>query len=479
MASSSKWRDWMVDRFAWDPIRRHALCRRVAKGSWYYGDGATLMLLLSVLVITGITMVLTYSPHPDAAYRSVEYITRDQTLGWFVRGLHYWSAGLMVVMLFFHLFRQILVGGYKAPRQGTWLLGVFLFFAVLTMAYTGYLLRWDERAVSGIQVGLHMLHRVPWIGEGIVLLIQGGPELGAPTLTRIYAIHVMLVPLTLLFLLGYHLYLVMYHGVTSKTERERPVHSAEEQKQIYQEDAESSERGEMFFPDTAAKSGAMAFVVFGLAVILTLLVGPQQLQPEANLHEPAFPSEEWWFWWYSALIALLPRAIAPWFVVIFPIAVFLFLVLLPALDRGPHRGIRNRPIAALSVAACILVLLFLTDLRRKSPWTGWPQPEPPKVPDRVRLTDEVERGRLLFAIHGCNTCHPIAGQGPRVGPDFAVRRGQWSRAELRAYILHPPEGVAMPSYAGRLYGEELERVVEFVHAAQTFPRERGGGGGGD
>jgi ubiquinol-cytochrome c reductase cytochrome b subunit len=469
---ASKWRNWVVDRFAWEPIRQHALDRRVAKGSWYFGDGATLLLLLGVLVVTGMVMVLTYSPNPDAAYQSVEYITREQTLGWFVRGLHYWTAGFMVIMLFFHLFRQILLGGYKSPRQGTWLIGVLLFFCVLAMAYTGYLLRWDERAIYGIKVGLHMLNRVPWIGEGIVVFIQGGPELGARTLTRIYAIHVMLVPLMLFLLVGYHLYLVIYHGVTSKSERERPVHSAEEQRQLYKADAHSTSRGETFYPETAARSGVMAIVVFGLAVALTLIRGPQDLQPEANLVERSYPYEEWWFWWYSSLIALLPKYIAPWFVVVFPILVFLFLVLLPALDRGPYRGIRNRPVAAICVAACVIGLLYLTDLRRKSSWTGWPQANPPKIPERVILTDQVEEGRLLFAAYGCNTCHPIAGYGPNVGTDFAIRRGAWSRAELRAYILHPPRGVPMPSYAGRLHGADLERVVEFVHAAQTFPRER-------
>lgn len=468
----SKWREWVADRFAWRPIRKNALDRRVAKGAWYYGDGATLMLLLGVLVATGLVMVLTYSPTPEAAHESIRHITNRQTLGWFVRGLHYWCAGLMVVMLFFHLFREILVGGYKAPRQGTWLIGVFLFFAVLAMAYTGYLLRWDERAVYGIKVGLHMFQRVPVIGDGLVRFVQGGAELGPQTLTRIYAVHVMLVPLTLLLLLGYHLYLVMYHGITSPTERERPVQSAEEQKKIYKADANSEERGETFYPQTAAKSGLMAVIVFGIAVALTWSIGPQRIATEANLVQDSFPSEEWWFWWYSALIALLPRTVAPAFVVVFPIAVFLFLLFLPALDRSPRRGIRNRPVAAICVALCVLGLLYLTDLRRKSPWTGWPQPEPPLVPERVELTDDVEQGRILFAVHGCNTCHPIAGYGPRVGTDFAVRRGAWSRAEIRAYILNPPAGVPMPSYAGRLYGEELDRVVEFVHTAQTFPRER-------
>ena len=109
---------WALDRFAVKPIEKSLMDRRVAKGAWYYGDGAALFLLFNVLLVTGVFLALSYSPSLEGAYSSVRYITDNQTLGWFVRGLHYWSAGLMVVMLCFHLFRQILGGGYKSPREG-------------------------------------------------------------------------------------------------------------------------------------------------------------------------------------------------------------------------------------------------------------------------------------------------------------------------------------------------------------------------
>jgi ubiquinol-cytochrome c reductase cytochrome b subunit len=463
-----QWRNWVADRFGLKPIKEKALDRRVAKGSWYFGDGATLLLLLGVLVATGALMTLTYSPTPDTAYESVRYITEMQVLGWFIRGLHYWSAGLMVVMLFVHLFRQILLGGYKAPREGTWLLGVGMFFLVITMSFLGYLLRWDERSIYALRVALTMFHNVPVIGEGLVVFVQGGEDAGALTLTRLYSVHVLFVPLTLLLLVAFHVYLVIFHGVTSKSERDQPVESAEEQKKIYKADANSEKRGETFYPITMAKSGAMAFAVFALAVILTLTAGPAPLYPEANLVERSFPIEEWWFWWYSALIALLPSAMAPSFVVLFPILLFIVLVSLPFLDRGPNRGIRRRPIAAAMVAVCVIVILYLSDLRRRSPWTGWPSSEPPPVPQGVTLSPEVEQGRQLYVRYGCNSCHAIAGHGRRIGPDLAQLGDRFSRSEYREYILKPPEGIPMPGYEGRVTEEELERIIDFVHTAQTF-----------
>jgi ubiquinol-cytochrome c reductase cytochrome b subunit len=172
-----KWRAWVADRFGLAPVRENFLKRRVPRDPWYFGDGATLLLLLMVQVVTGAVLALSYTPTPDAAYASVEQITDGQPFGRFLRGLHYWSAGLMVIMLFFHLFRQVLVGGYKFPREGTWLIGVGLFFAVLVMAFTGYVLRWDERAVHAVRVVLHMFYQVPVIGEALVYFVQGGPAI--------------------------------------------------------------------------------------------------------------------------------------------------------------------------------------------------------------------------------------------------------------------------------------------------------------
>jgi ubiquinol-cytochrome c reductase cytochrome b subunit len=466
-----KAKDWVQDRFALKPIQEKILDRRVPKAPWYFGDGAALVLLLSVLVLTGAFMTLTYSPTPQTAYESVRFITENQTLGWFIRALHYWSAGVMVIMLVLHLFRQILLGGYKSPREGTWLLGVLLLFFIVAMSFVGYTLRWDERSIYAIKVVLHMFHNVPIIGEYLVLIVQGGTEVGAQTLTRLYSVHVILFPLLIFALVGFHLYLVIVNGVTTRSERKQLVHSVEEQRKLYKREAASESQGHTFHPHTATASGIYAFSVFLIVFLLSYFIGPAEIQPKANLTETAFPAEEWWFWWYSALIALLPPAIAPAFVVIFPILIFLFLALLPFLDRSPKRGMRNRPIAVVSVILVAVSLLGLTDLRRRSPWTGWPDPRLPPIPVGFQLTPHAQRGRELYVVYGCNTCHAVSGVGREVGPDLGRITPPISRDEIERFILNPPEGVAMPSYEGRLTPMELNRIVEFVHVSQTFPRE--------
>jgi ubiquinol-cytochrome c reductase cytochrome b subunit len=259
--------------------------------------------------------------------------------------------------------------------------------------------------------------------------------------------------------------------VTSKPERRQPVETPEEQKKLYKAASESEEHGEWFHPETVLLTGFMAFLVFCVVFGLALIVGPRELEPQASLITHPIPSEEWWFWWYSAVIALLPPIVAQIFVVAFPLLLFVGLLLLPLVDRGPNRGVRNRPLWAIVVVGCFVALLALSDLRVRSPWTGWPDPNPPPVPAGMVLAEEVEMGRQLFARYGCNSCHSVAGSGREVGPDLARIEHRLSQSELRNYILAPPEDVPMPSYRGRMTEAELDRVVQFVLAAQTFPRE--------
>ena len=343
---------------------------------------------------------------------------------------------------------------------------MLLFFALIATSYLGYVLRWDERAIYGLRVSLNLFYRVPLIGESLVLLVQGGPHIGSQTLPRIYAVHVIVVPLLLLALVGYHMYLVVIHGITGPTERTRPVAGVEEQRRLYKADAGSEERGETFFAYTAAKSGAFAGVVFLIVLVLTLTLGPGRLYPEANLVEPSFPAEEWWWAWYSSLAALLPPRLATAFYLGFPIVLFLILVSLPFLDRSPRRGLRNRPVAVVLVCVCVIAVLSLSSLRLRSPWTAWPRAEPPPVPDGVVLSPQAEQGRQLFAQYGCNSCHAIDGHGALFAPDLAAMRRVLSHAEFRSYILNPPENVAMPPYEGRLTEDELERIVDFVMHVQ-------------
>lgn len=465
--------DWIANRFGWRPFKDHVLERRVTKSPWYFGDGATMLLLLGVLVITGVAMMFTYTPHPDAAYLSVRYITEQQAFGWFVRGLHYWSAGLLMVMTLWHVLRQILIGGYKFPREGTWLVGVVLFVAIVVMAFTGYLLRWDERAIYAVRVALHIFSAVPLIGDDIVVLIQGASQPGARLLTRLYAIHVVVIPMILGFFVIWHLYLVILHGITSQRERQELTHTAEQQKRRYKKDAHDEEKGETFYPYTMAQSGLMALIVLALAVILVLILGPATLMPEANLTERSFPAEEWWWWWFSALVALLPSKIAPVFIVLFPLCILLAMTLLPLLDRSPERGYSRRPLALGFVIFTVLFIVGLSGLRLRSTWTGWPDGSPPEPPPGVALSTDAEHGRRLFAHYGCTSCHSVAGKGGRhVAVDLAQMEAPRSRDYLQRYIRRPPTGIAMPAYEGWAREEDIERLVDYVLAAQTFSRTR-------
>jgi ubiquinol-cytochrome c reductase cytochrome b subunit len=468
-----KLRQWIADRFGWNPIRRNVLDRRVAKTPWYYGDGATLMLLLTVLVVTGIAMSFTYTPSPDAAYDSVRHITDRQLLGWFVRGLHYWSAGLMMVMLLWHVLRQLLVAGYKFPREGTWLIGVVLFVLVTVMSFTGYVLRWDERGIHAMRVALQIFGRIPLIGDELVLLVQGDPQPGPRMLTRIFAVHVILIPVLLFIFVTWHVYLVILHGVTSKGERKYLTHTTQQQRERYEAQAQDEEKGETFYPDTVIQSGAMGMVVLTIGVVLVIISGPGTLMPEANLVDRSFPGEEWWWWWFSGLVALLPPAVASWFVVVFPLLVLLGMIVLPLLDRSPERGLSKRPVAVILVCFIALTIVGLSGLRLRSPWTGWPVPEPPAIPVGFTLSADAERGRQLFARHGCTSCHSVAGAGGRqVAVDLAQLPAPRSRDELERYIRHPPADIAMPEYAGWATDEEIARLADYVLAAQTFPREQ-------
>jgi ubiquinol-cytochrome c reductase cytochrome b subunit len=464
---------WVVDRFGLGPIWDQVLDRPVPRSPWYHGDGMALMVLLTILVVTGVCLSLSYCPAMDEAYASVQYITQRQLLGWFIRGLHYWSAGLMVVMLFVHLCRQLILAGYKSPREATWLVGVFLLFIVLTTSLLGYILRWDERGHEGLRVALSTFRSVPLIGHDLVMLVQGGPDVTSLTLTRLFAMHVVVLPLLLFVLIGYHLYLVILQGTTTLGERKEPIETVEEQRELYEEQAESPRRGEVFFPTAVIKISPWSIVMVSAALGLTLTVGPRELMEPANLTASSAASEEWWFAWYSGLIALLPPRAAATFRWLFPVVTFLLLIALPFVDRGPYRGWRSRPVATTLVVVLVLSVLGLSWLRFQSPWTGRPSAAAPAVPLGLVLSEEAERGRMLFPQHGCASCHAVAGSGlSHVGSDLARVDHFYSQAELHRYILHPPPNVAMPAYAGRLTDEDLDDVVAFVLVAQTFPRKQ-------
>jgi quinol-cytochrome oxidoreductase complex cytochrome b subunit len=141
---SIKREGWLEERLELEPLRAALLDRKIPKGvGWFYTLGSATLAVFLTLVVTGILLTLNYSPSPDHAYDSVLYITNEVTLGWLIRGIHHWAASGMVVLAVLHGLRVLFMGGYKYPRELTWIVGTLIFLLVLVSAFTGYLLPWD------------------------------------------------------------------------------------------------------------------------------------------------------------------------------------------------------------------------------------------------------------------------------------------------------------------------------------------------
>ena len=173
------------------PIIRHPVPRSVG---WWYVFGSATLVAFVVQVVTGVALAFAYVPAPNSAYASLEFITREATLGHIVRGIHYWGASAMVVLIGIHVTRVFLTGSFKYPRELNWLTGVVLLVCTLAMAFTGQLLRWDQDAYWGVVVAAEQAGRAPVIGPLLVHLVVAGQTVGGSTLTRFYATHVFLLP---------------------------------------------------------------------------------------------------------------------------------------------------------------------------------------------------------------------------------------------------------------------------------------------
>ena len=179
----------------------------------FFTLGSVVLALLTVQLLTGAFLTLYYAPTPDHAYESVRFI-EGTGAGRLVRGLHHAGASFLVVFVVLHALRVIAFGSYKAPREVTWLTGVALLVLVLAFALTGYLLPWDQRAYWATVVTINIARLAPLGGDVIAALLQGGPKVGALTLTRWYAAHVVFLPALLVLLVVGHLALMRRHGIS-------------------------------------------------------------------------------------------------------------------------------------------------------------------------------------------------------------------------------------------------------------------------
>lgn len=216
-------RDWVCERTGFDKVWTALFARHIpeAKGpvAWLYTLGSASMFVFTIQAVTGALLAMNYVPSPDHAYDSVNFISGSVMSGWLIRGLHHWGASTMVVLVVLHMLRVYFMGSYKYPREGTWMVGVVLLLLVIGLGFTGYLLPWDQKAYWATMVGTNIAAQTPVIGGMVAKVLKGGTDMGAATLTRFYALHVLILPALIVLTMGVHLFLVVWHGISEAPER--------------------------------------------------------------------------------------------------------------------------------------------------------------------------------------------------------------------------------------------------------------------
>jgi menaquinol-cytochrome c reductase cytochrome b subunit len=208
--------DWLEERSGLVGGVKYFLFRKVPGDiNWLQTLGSATLTAFLVQALTGVILAMYYKPDPNSAYESIQNITNHLWAGWLVRGMHRWGASVFIILMFMHMGRVFLFGAYKYPRELNWIIGVLLLAMGLGEGFTGYLLPWDQTSYWATVVGININGTAPFLGPFIAQFLQGGAAINADTLSRFYAIHMLMIPGAIFALIGLHLYLVVRLGVTS------------------------------------------------------------------------------------------------------------------------------------------------------------------------------------------------------------------------------------------------------------------------
>ncbi len=450
---------WLDDRSGFSanvlPVLRHPVPKNV---NWWYVFGSATLVAFIVQVVTGVALAFTYVPAADNAYETLQFISHQATLGSIVRGIHYWGASAMVVLVIIHMVRIFLMGSYKYPRELNWLTGVGLLLLTLAMAFTGQLLRWDQDAYWAVVVGAEQAGRVPLIGPYLVQILVAGQTVGGATLTRFYATHVFLIPALMFGLIGLHLYLVVRHGISEPPEVGRPVDPAS-YKSWYQRLLDRE--GIPFWPDAVWRDVVFALAVGLVVVILAMVPGPKELAERADpTILKAYPRPDWYFLWYFAVLALIPPGVETWVIIGFPALAVIVLLAIPFIGRGGERSLRRRPWAVGLVVVPMVAVGLLTYEGHRAPWSPDLSPDPLPAAVTQPLDQEQAAGAQIFEKHGCINCHTIAGVGGKRGPNLNSVGDRLTGDQLTWRILNG--GKNMPAFNDKLDSEQINQLVAFL-----------------
>src|ERR1700677_1870757 len=316
--------------------------------SWWYVFGSAATVILVLQVVSGVLLALVYDPAASHAWSSLEFLDHNVRLGWFLRAMHGWGSDFMVAIVLIHMAQVFLFGAYKFPRELQWIIGVFLILLTLGMAFTGQVLRFDQDAYWGLGIGASIVSRVPFVGGALVDLMLGGPIIAGPTLTRFFALHVFVIPGTLLALVGLHLWMVLRLGINDWPMPGRIVRRSTYVQEYHEL---TKKTGIPFVPDAGWKDAIFAAAIMLAVVACALIFGPfgPTGQPDPTIIETA-PKPDFAFLWIYAVLAYLPPSLETPFLLIVPVIMIGGLLLLPPIAGEGEKHWSPRPVAVLTVA---------------------------------------------------------------------------------------------------------------------------------
>jgi ubiquinol-cytochrome c reductase cytochrome b subunit len=453
---------WIDDRSGLITAIRGVLEHPVPpRTGWWYVFGSATLLAFVLQVATGIALSTSYVASSGQAYESLRFISEQALLGRFLRGMHYFGASAMVLLIGIHVSRTYLMAAYKFPRELNWLTGAVLLLLTLALAFTGQLLRWDQTAVWSVIVGAAQAGRMPVGGGELARFILAGDTIGGATLSRFFAFHVFFIPALVFLLIGLHLWLVLRHGISERPKAGEPVDPATYRSRY---DELLRREGVPFWPDAAWRDVVFGAAMVATVALLAIIVGPPDLgpPPDPSILE-AYPRPDWYFLWYFAVLAMVPHHLETIIIVAGPLVFGALLLLVPMFNKG-ERSVRRRPMAALLVVFIWTMILVFWVAGERADWS--PDFDAVPLPAQVvNSTDPaVMEGARLFHTSGCEFCHAVAGYGGKRGPELTEVAARMSADQITARITNG--GPNMPAYVRVLTPEETGAIVAFLRTRQ-------------
>ena len=340
LEKNSKLWSWIDERFPYSETMKEHITEYYASKNFnvWYVFGVLAMVVLVIQLLTGIFLTMNYKPSSEEAFSSVEYIMRDVEWGWLIRYMHSTGASFFFIVVYLHMFRAMLYGSYKKPRELIWIIGMLIFLVLMAEAFAGYLLPWGQMSYWGAQVIISIFGAIPFVGEALVEIIRGDYSISDITLNRFFALHVIALPLALIALIFVHI--VALHEVGSNNPDGIEIKD-------YKNDQGIPIDGVAFHPYHTSKD-LVAIIAFLMEFSLVVFFAPdmggyfleyanfEKANPSAT---PEHIAPVWYFTPYYAILRAVPDklggAIAMGLAVLLPL-------FLPWLDRSKVKSIRYR-----------------------------------------------------------------------------------------------------------------------------------------